>query len=399
MGKCYIDKFLLNELKRYICEFNEIPTSNKINSLKDYPSPMAYIKHFKSWTNALKLIGINDKNTIKSEYKKEKYSDYVDLFIKLSNEIGRPLKHRELVGKTKITNELPDGRWFLKYCPDKNVTNYNQFIEYCGFKPRYNISKEKVIEAIYNMQNKLDRPLNKYDFSDPSEDEVGISIIQHYWGSMNNMKKELGLEIVREYMVERHKEIDELKEDIIKLCKYIKETENRDIITIDDIEDCEWCLSYQSYNKYIKQELNMTICDYIKSLGYKTNIPGMGMVYEFEDGEKTYSKWEYIISKYLKDNNIIYNRDVKYNTFIDDYNNQMNCDYIIENNGLTWYVEVAGILDYTKMKKENNIRRKYKKDLDFKENMLKNNNLNYRIIYPHEIKNNPLDDIFNFLVA
>jgi len=46
------------------------------------------------------------------------------------------------------------------------------------------------------MQSKLDRPLMKKDFTNPSQDSIGVGMIKTHWGSMNKMKEELGLVIV-----------------------------------------------------------------------------------------------------------------------------------------------------------------------------------------------------------
>jgi len=68
------------------------------------------------------------------------YSKMVELYKKISDEKGYAIKYRELFG-----NEygLPNSAWFVKHCPDKSITNYSKFIEWCGFKPRYTMSKRK----------------------------------------------------------------------------------------------------------------------------------------------------------------------------------------------------------------------------------------------------------------
>ena len=55
-----------------------------------------------------------------------------------------------------------------------------------------------------------------------------------------------------------------------------------------------------------------------------------------------------MFSKFLKDYGLKYNvdyfRDVKYSTFIPEYKNNMNCDYVIHINNKTIYIEIAGII-------------------------------------------------------
>ena len=103
-----------------------------------------------------------------------------------------------------------------------------------------------------------------------------------------------------------------------------------------------------------------------------------------------------MFSKFLRDNNLKYNidyfRDVKYSSFIPDCNNAMNCDYLIELNGECIYVEIAGLIeaykDYYYLHKEITASKKkeiYRKKLEEKEKMLKNNNLKYFILFPCDL--------------
>lgn len=43
------------------------------------------------------------------------------------------------------------------------------------------ISKEEAINKIYNMQNKLNRPLIYDDFRKPNNETIGVTTIKKYW--------------------------------------------------------------------------------------------------------------------------------------------------------------------------------------------------------------------------
>ena len=103
-----------------------------------------------------------------------------------------------------------------------------------------------------------------------------------------------------------------------------------------------------------------------------------------------------MFSKYLKDYGLKYNvdyfRDVRYSTFIPEYKNNMNCDYVIHINGKIIYIEIAGIIAEYKTwfyddrvigrsKSKENYRLKLKK----KEEMLKSHNLIYFILFPCDL--------------
>lgn len=114
-----------------------------------------------------------------------------------------------------------------------------------------------------------------------------------------------------------------------------------------------------------------------------------------------------MFSKYLKDNGFIYNkdyfRDVKYSNFINNYNGNMNCDYVIYIGNDVLYIEIAGIIaDYKTWYYEDKIisnsksKEKYRIKLKEKEQMLKTNNLRYFILFPCDLtKENFTDIIYN----
>ena len=86
-----------------------------------------------------------------------------------------------------------------------------------------------------------------------------------------------------------------------------------------------------------------------------------------------------------------YFRDIKYRTFIQGYKGLQNCDYIIKYNDKLLYIELAGFLgEYENWYKENrkiniSAKEQYRIKLKEKDNMLKSNNLDYRILFPSDL--------------
>jgi len=405
VAKFYNFKDIYNKLLEYTKFLNRIPSSSEINNNEELCHKDTLLKLFKDngygdYKDHLESLGFVRKKGGESKYNIYSFEEACNLFIELSNKIGRPLIYREMIGKYKIHPNLPDARWFVKNCLDKTVTGYDLFLIYLGYKPRYNITKEKATEMILNKQKQLGRKLYKKDFDNigrNNNDNISVSTIYNIWGNFNSMLNDLGMEINQENMQERHKTLEELEHDIKELCNFIYKTKGIKNISIDDINNCEWCLNYQAYSRYFRRYLDMTLGEYIKSIGFIPNESGMGMIYEFEDGEVTTSQWEYICTKFFKDNSFKYKRNVKYKSFINNYKGNKDCDYVFNINNKIWYIEIAGILDYTKQKKDTKVRIKYKKDLKNKEQLLKDNNLNYKIIYPHQLKSLPLEEVFSFL--
>lgn len=78
--------------------------------------------------------------------------------------------------------------------------------------------------------------------------------------------------------------------------------------------------------------------------------------------------------------------------FIEDCKTNQNCDYVLYVNGVSIYIEIAGILQGYKEWYYNDkeissskSKEKYRVKLKQKESMLKNNNLKYFILFPCDL--------------
>jgi hypothetical protein len=183
------------------------------------------------------------------------------------------------------------------------------------------------------------------------------------------------------------------------LCQDIYRVENRRIITCSDIEKSENCSTIGTYSKNFRKHLGITLRNFVLSLGFDMPKSGLGMIYEFDDGEVTTSKYEYDTSVYFRENNIKYERNVKYKSFINGYFGNKDCDYAILNKNTLWYVEIAGMLKNSNTDElySDKIHEKYRLDLIDKVKMLESENLKYKIVYPSDFKNGTIEEIFSFL--
>jgi len=382
---------------------NKIPTSVECNSGSyDLPQWQTVQKILKNNNIKLKDFYIKLGKTTKIRSGVDDYLEMVELYKKISNEKGSALTFGEL-----INNEynLPSSRWFVTHCSDENVTNFSQFVEWCGFKPRYTMSKEKTIEIILNMQSKLNRPLMKKDFTNPKENSIGVGMIKTHWGSMNKMKEELGLTIVGADVNELIRPIEQLEQDIIRLCNKIKLEEDRNIITKDDINNCEFTMSFTTYVKHFETQLGVKFRDYLISIGFELCKSGSGLVKHYDDGETTSSQFEYAFTSYLRNNKFEYNLDyyrgVRYKTFISDYEGLMDCDYVIKYKDKLIYIEIAGLLrDYKEWylndkPLNSKSKEKYRLKLKEKERMFKEAGVEYYILFPCDLNEDTYKKIFN----
>lgn len=290
---------------------------------------------------------------------------------------------------------LPNIRWFIEHCPDKSVNNIDTFKEWAELCTKH-MNKEQCAEIILNMTKKFERPLMYDDFRGHEYGQVTVQMIRDHWGSLNKMKQALGLEINRESMIDRQLSTkEELNNMIIDICNFVH-NENRDFITTREINSNSNWISTDSLQRSSKKFYDCKLQDLLKKYNVSLGKQGCGINFDFGDGEHITSQFEYMFSKYLRDCGLKYDvdyfRDVKYSTFIPEYKNNMNCDYVIHIGEKTIYIEIAGILaEYKNWYYDNRpiIRSKskenYRLKLKKKEEMLKSHNLIYFILFPCDL--------------
>ena len=320
-------------------------------------------------------------------------------------------KHKKNDFKPK--NKMPTLRMYNEYLGGDLV----DWLELCGYvltdEEKYemrtrggqskNLSKEDCINIIMNMQSKLDRPLEYKDFKNPDMDEIGITSIKKYWGSLNRMKEELGLEIVQENMMDKQLSKEDFDNTVNNIINFLSE-ENRNFTTTREIhENSNWA-SYGTLDKMCKKYYNENLIKYLARYGIIFGKQGHGLNYDFDDGEHATSQFEYMFSKHLKENGFVYNkdyfRDVRYSKFIENYDGNMNCDYVIHVGNEILYIEIAGIIaDYKtwyyddKIITQSKSKEKYRIKLKEKEKMLKDNKLKYFILFPCDLTNENFEKI------
>ena len=331
------------------------------------------------------------------------YDFYVKQFIDKSIEIDKVIPYDSL---RKEPYNLPDARWYVKHCPNKDVKSWADFVDWCGFvATRKMPSKEKVVDLIYKMQSKLNRPLVYDDFRGVGCYHISIDTIKKYWKNMNAMKQELGLEIVQESMIDKHLDINSFDKMIENICSFVNK-DDRNFITTNEIDLNKNWLNSDSLNRLSKLYYNISLNDTLLKNGITLGKQGRGINFDFSDGEHVSSQFEYLFSKTLKSYGLKYNidyfRDVNYKDFIIDYSKNMNCDYVIHINGKILYIEIAGVLEayktwYYENKPIESSKSKelYRQKLLKKENMLKQNNLHYYILFPCDLNENNIYNILN----
>lgn len=325
---------------------------------------------------------------------------------------GYPMCKKEIF---KPENNLPT----LKMYEDYIGGDLSDWIELCGYtisedekyniqfrgRKKDNLTKDKCIEIIYDMQNKLNRPIMYDDFRNPTKDTIGITYINKYWGSLNKMKKELGLDIIQESMMDKHLTKEQF-DNIIEEISLDLLNSGRHFITTREINANKKYPNYYTLDKSCHVYYDIGLVEYAKKYNICFGEQGRGINYDFDDGEHTTSQFEYMFSNYLKHHGFIYNkdyfRDVKYSSFIEDCTTNQNCDYVLYVNNNPIYIEIAGVLQgykewyYSDREiSSSKSKEKYRVKLKQKESMLKNSNLKYFILFPCDLTTENFDRIIN----
>lgn len=325
------------------------------------------------------------------------YDMFVEKFISVCNSIGRTLRMNEL-----FCNHygLPNSQWFIKYCPDKSVTTYKQFLSYCGLEQNKHIwTKEEAAKVLIEYENKVGRPIITEDLC---VDKVGISaiVINRLFGGLSKAKEELCL---MKTLPNQPKPFEYYKGILTDTLLDYKSKTGNPYITWGIIESGMYGKEKINHKPMIKSfnDNEVDLYAYVRSFDLKFNPSLFSNTYTFEDGERADSNYEYAFSTYLRSIGLKYKQDylrtVKYNTFHQE-KSKMTCDYLIQIKNTEIYIEVAGLIsnfeneDWKTHDYINKVTNSYRDKMIYKEQIFKQHGLNYMFIFANEMKDGSYKD-------
>lgn len=387
--------------KQFIDTYGDVPIYSKCDSKHNMPQGRIITRVLKENNVTYNdfLLQFGKVSYVRTESKD--YDLYVKKYVKLSKERGSYIQSVELYNNHL---GLPNPTWFIKYCPDKNVKSFTDFVKWCGLDIHYALSKEYVSEKLIELEKQLGRPIIKDDIK---YDKVGFSeiVVNRLFGCISKAKEEIGLMPTPTdkplYPFEYYK--NTLTEALDNL---YHET-GRKFLTWNDLESNKYHknnIEHKSMTKAFKRE-GLDVFAYVKNLGFEMNPNNFSFKYTFDDGERTVSTMEFDFSTYIRSIGYEYNksyfRDVMYKTFTNsDKKRKTNCDYcILLSNGEKLYIEIAGIIYNDKNDSWRTKDYKYKKHVSYqqkmlyKENILIENKCNYLFLFPYEMKNGDYKNI------
>lgn len=384
---------------QYIEKYGEVPLYEKCDSKHNMPQRRIINRVIadKGITYRDFLLQFGKTSHVRAEI--NDYDIYLEKFKEISDIQGKALLYRDLY---KNSYGLPNPQYFIKHCPDKNVKNYNDFVEWCGYKSN-KLKKDDLMigQKLIDLEKKLGRHITKEDIT---LENVGFTniVIDRIYGGLNNAKSELGLIKTPRNLP---KEFEYYKCILDKILENIKSNTDRKCISWSDIEsniNNPLLTDHKTFAKAFKRE-GIDIFSYIKSKGFMMNPSKYSYHYTFDDGERVVSTMEYEFSKYLRSLGFIYNkdyfRDVMYKTFSNEQS-KINCDYKIIINGKPLYIEIAGMIyNFENENWRNHIfsskqENEYRDKMINKENILIENNCYFIFLFKSEMFNNKYRDIF-----
>lgn len=330
--------------KQYIEKYGEVPTFSSCDSKHNMPQGriIKRIVENQGITYNDFLLQFGKVSHVRTESKD--YDIYVKRFREVSDQKGRALLSGELF---KNEYGLPNPTWFVKYCPDKNVKTYDDFVKWCGYKSnKQEKSRDYVVDTLIDLEKELGRPITEKDIS---LEKTGFSmiVVNRMFGSLSKAKEEIGL--MPTPPSSSHLPFEFYKEKLDKILDDIRLDTDRKYISWADIESKKYNPSgteHKTFTNAFKRE-GIDIFSYIKSKGFLMNPSNFSYHYTFDDGERIVSSMEYDFSSYLRSLGFVYNkdyyRDVLYKTFSNE-KSKMNCDYKIMIGDIPLYVEIAGII-------------------------------------------------------
>jgi hypothetical protein len=381
--------------KQYIEQYGEVPIFSKCDSRHNMPQGRIINRVIadKGITYNDFLLQFGKVSHVRTESKD--YDIYVKKYKEKSDAIGRYILSNELINNHY---GLPNANWFVKYCPDDDVKTFTDFVKWCGYDPHYALDKEYVSNKLIELEQKLNRPITKQDIT---LDSVGFSeiVVVRIWGSINKMKKDLGL---MKSISTKPISIEECKVRLQTRLENIYKKTGRKFVSWGDIESDEYPdkpLNHKTYH-YAFRRNNENLNAYMKSLGFTMCQNNIGNTHTFDDGEIVKSTFEFDFSTYLRKHNIEYKRNVKYKIFTDEQS-KIDCDYVIQVNGKPLYIEIAGIIyntledDWRNRKYASKRENSYRDKMILKEKLLLNADADFIFLFPWDMVSGKYVDILS----
>lgn len=445
-GQIRTDEELLNILKDYYIK-NGFPKRTYFKVKNNLPDHAVYVKRFGSWANALTLSGIeipsnksrilmNNRNTsdkellsiMKKQYEETgifptqslytnknglpSYSVYVNRFGSFQTAIkesGMSIPEKELYKFTQFNNcddkELLE---YLKSETEKHLQN-NLFLltqetidlnrnmpsasvyqrRFGGIVKAYeklgidyeNYNNDALemdlIKKIKQISSIINRTPNSRDLDRFSKNNKDYYSSKTYIDHFRSIYQSQVMANLSPTKIGMNKTNEEMLSDLIRF----KDELGR-VPTLKEIDSCEYLCSSGYYLFKFKTYYNA-----LKLAGIPENEFNKNNIYFTKKGTKCLSLYELDITEWLEGNGVNFDKEVKYRDVIKGDRTMRRFDWVVNIGDITYYIEMFG--------REHDIS--YDLKAKGKIKTCEENNLNLIPIYPLDLKEKPLEEIFSFL--
>jgi hypothetical protein len=430
-GTKYSNDELLRILKQYHDKFGHSKAHDFTNK-NGLPSYSVYIKRFSTWNNAKQLAGIDGRfiEHRRQHTKEDIIKQYNDLYKQMgklptSDDIRTDQctmsyhKVLEYFGgidglreACNLQSRYKQGKYTTEFLLSEIHRFYSEFkyvptaidldgVE--GYPSRQTFTKHfgKFENAVYQagfipenqkyynsdfLISEIERYIDEFGVLPTCEDidkNNNYPTRHHYrtvFGSWNSALKAAGIPIQR----------ISLHDDTFLETEFHRfVVENNRVPSTRDFNKSEYP-SFWCYQERFGGWNNAVV-----HYGYEPN--DSTTKYTLDDGEICASQYELLVSQWLKEHSIRYDRDINYCDFIKNYHGKMNCDYKLYIGDEIWYVEVAGFIRNQDIQTYSSEEMEYYRRLTYKEKLLKREGLNYLFVYLWDLNERELVDIFYFI--
>lgn len=335
--------------KQFVAQHGRLPITAECVSANNLPQPRIIKSVLGEAGSSYKqfLSEVSPDGTIgRARASLEDYDIYLKAFKKKFAETPGGLWSSDL---TK--NGLPNAKWLIKNCPDQSVRNYRDFCRWCGFEPTKKIyTKDEVATLLRDGQETIGRRLTNGDLGNNGPCHVSSIVVNRLFGGLNNAIEELGL--IKD-KPSQSLGFEHYRDKLSATLKKIEKITGRTTVSWRDVENDAYAppgdmhTSHKTYQSAFRSA-GVDIFEFMHRLGFKMNPSRFSYCDTFPDGERVRSAMEYDVSVYLKSLGLRYRqeyfRDVKYKTFMPSIMSNIDCDYVINVNGMMKYIEVAGMI-------------------------------------------------------
>lgn len=368
-------EFLLSELVRFNNEIG-YPTIRGLDANKDYPSSSIFLNVFWSIKNAIEESEVEVKSGMAKLYNRKEYSDkeMLDMLYKANKE--RIANNKPLMTANEIDADdtLPHSGTY-----NSRLGSFEDIYRKIGIENylQYNLhtSDEHFKKCYIQVRDIIKRMPTSRDLNHYSAKGIcpSANAYSNHFGSLLEFQVSMG---DQPNMWATLLSNDELIEKLIDFSKQLGITP-----TQNDVDDCEDMPSSSIYCIRFGTFLNA-----VTQAGLKPRSSKSPLI--TPNGNYALSGYEYKFLLMLEKYNFKFKKEAMYKDYIENYEYNHRFDFVLDCDGEEIFIEIFGMIN----------REDYVEKTKYKINLCKENNIKLISIFPNDISQRNLDEIYAYTI-